>query len=353
MTTIKSIIRSTALLGLLISACNNQEVSVNTTLESPVSVLELKTDSISSFITTSGTVVPLKEAVLSSEIEGKYLLQTNPATGRAFALGDAVKKDQVIIRFENKEYENEVKIKAVKLDLEIAKQEYEKQESLYKKGGVTYRELKDAEISFINSEYSYENAIMSLDKMVVKAPFDGTIVSLPYFTPYVKMASGTEVLSLMDYSELYMEINLPEKNLSILNRGMQVNILNNTLASDTLLGTLTEISPAISIDTRTFTGVVQIPNNALVLKPGMFVKADIEIERHTNTIVIPKEVVRGRGNSKYVFVVDKNVARTRRVATGLENTYFIEISSGLTSGERLITKGYETLRNNASVKVIQ
>lgn len=353
MKNIKSLIQFAALFSIMLTACNYQEVNVNTTLESPVSVLELKNDSISSFINTSGTVIPLKEATLLSEIEGEYQLQKNKTTGKPYALGDAVAKGDVIIKFVNKAYQNEVKIKSVKLDLEIAKQEYDKQKSLYEKGGVTFRELKDAEISYINAEYNYENANISLDKMSVTAPFNGTIVSLPYATPDVKIASGTEVMAIMDYSALYMEVNLPEKNLSVLRTGMQVNILNNTLANDTLIGILTEISPAISTDTRTFTGVVKIPNNDLILKPGMFVKADIETERHTNTIVIPKEIVRGRGNNQYVFVVDKNVARVRRVVTGLANTYFIEVRSGLSSGERLITKGYETLRDNASVKIIQ
>lgn len=353
MKTINKIVYITAVCGIIFTSCNNAEVTVNTTLETPVSVMELKEDSISSFINTSGTVIPLKEATLMSELEGKYQLQINKTTGKPYALGDIVKKDEVIIKLENTEYENSIKIKSVRLDLEISKQEYEKQQSLYDKGGVTFRELKNAEIAYINTEYSYQSAIIQQEKMSIKAPFSGTIVTLPYFTPNGKVANGTELLSMMDFSELYMEVNLPEKNMSTLRPGMSVNILNNTMANDTLQGILTEISPAISIETRTFTGVVKIPNKALILKPGMFVKADIETEKHANTIVIPKEIIRGRGNSQYVFVVDKNIAYQRRITTGLESTYTTEVTSGISSGERLIIKGYETLRNKATVKVIQ
>ena len=65
---------------------------------------------------------------------GNYFLQNNPATGRPFKLGDRVTQGQTIIKFENEEYENNLAMTSVKLNLEISEQEYEKQKSLYEKG---------------------------------------------------------------------------------------------------------------------------------------------------------------------------------------------------------------------------
>ena len=61
----------------------------------------------------------------------------NPQTGKPFKMGDRVKEGQVIIRLEDEEYENSIAIESAKLNLEISEEEYNKQKSLYEKGGVT------------------------------------------------------------------------------------------------------------------------------------------------------------------------------------------------------------------------
>jgi len=98
----KSINFSRAFLLLMIMtatmACNNEESNIQTEIKIPVSVTIIKPQSISRFIETTGTVYSSKEGSIKSELTGLYRLQTNPATGRPFALGDAVKQGQVLIR---------------------------------------------------------------------------------------------------------------------------------------------------------------------------------------------------------------------------------------------------------------
>ena len=83
---------------------------------------------------------------------GEYYLQVNSRTGKKFKMGDIVKKGELIIRLENKEYENEVNIEGAKIDLEISRMEYEKQQALYEKGGVTLREKVDGENQWVTSK---------------------------------------------------------------------------------------------------------------------------------------------------------------------------------------------------------
>ena len=83
---------------------------------------------------------------MKSEIAGIYKLQRNPATGKAYALGDVVKSGQVLIEIEDKEFVNGLQIEGKKLDLELSETNLKKQRSLYDKGGVTQTELKNAAI---------------------------------------------------------------------------------------------------------------------------------------------------------------------------------------------------------------
>jgi len=342
-----------ALIAVLAS-CNNQGTSESAELAVPVSVEDIKLKSIQQFVNTTGTVMASQEVELNSEMAGDYYLRNNPHTGRPYKLGERINKGQVIIRLENEEYENNIALEAVELNLEIAEQEYEKQKSLYEKGGVTLYELRNSEVSKTNARYSYESARIQLTKMNITAPFSGIIVELPYYTKGTRVASGSPMVTIMSYREMYMGINLPEKNITELKTGQNVLVTNYTLPEDTLIGKVVELSPAISSETRTFSGTVEIKNPELKFRPGMFAKADIIVEEKDSTVVIPKDIILTGNRGKYVFVVGRNsAADDRYITTGIENQDFVEVLEGLEPNDRLIVKGFETLRDDSKVKIIR
>lgn len=341
------------LLVIGFTACNNEEEDLNKDVSVPVSVMNVELKPIEKYISTTGSVSPLKEVSIKSDVAGKYRIAKNPKTGKPYLLGDLVREGATIILLENKEYENNLKINSLKLRLEISKQTLEKQKSLYEKGGVTLSELKNAEIEYINAQYSYDDALISLQKMKIKAPFTGTIVELPYYTPGVKVEAGSDMFKLMDYSKLQMEIQLSEKNIENITKGLDVRIMNYTIPDDTLQGVISQISPAIDAETRTFLAIVQIDNSELKLRPGMFAKGKVVISSVEKAIVIPKDIILSKQRGNTVFVVNKKLAEERIVNFGIENPEEVQIVSGLDTNDRVVVKGFETLRNRSKVKVIK
>ncbi len=339
--------------ALIAVSCTSTEENKTNEPEVPVSVSNVLLTSIEKVINTNGTVYPMQKAEFKSEISGIYRLMPNPKSGKNYRLGDLVKTDEVIVSLEDPEYENSIAIESKKLNLDIAQQEYTKQQSLFEKGGVTQREMRNAEVSFTNAKYDYENSKIKLSKMKVASPFSGVIVDLPYYTQNVRVSTAQPLFTVMDYAKMYMEISLPEKYVSDLQSNMKVRLTSYNLQKDTIWGTVTDLSPAISAETRTFKGRIDIDNPSLKLKPGMFVNADIIITKKENTIVVPKELVLRNNDSQYVFVIDKSIAKQREVTTGIENGNNIEILSGLSKDDRLVVKGFETLKDNSKVRVIK
>ena len=219
---------------LFLVACGGQETNLQTEVEVPVSVEEIKLKPIEEFIITTGTVNAIKEVLLNSESAGFYQLLENQQKGRLFVLGDIVKKDEAIIFLANPEVENNIKIESQKLNLDISKREFEKQQSLYEKGGVTLRELKNSERTYMDAQYNYDNAVIQLNKMNITAPFEGVIVELPYYTPGVKVATNQPMVKVMNYSKLYLEVNLPGKDLGRMKVDRPVRVMNYTLPDDQL-----------------------------------------------------------------------------------------------------------------------
>jgi len=341
------------LISITFASCDNDSKDLRKDISVPVSVSGIVPSSLEEYISTTGTVNPLKEAILKSEISGSYKLLNNPATGKLFVLGDYVKTGDAIIQIEDREYENNIKITSLELHLEISKQIFEKQELLYQKGGVTLSELKNSEIEYINSKYSYEDALIRLSKMKIAAPFSGIIVELPYTTTGTKIDAGSTMVKLMDYSSLFLELNLAVKNIELINVGQKVRIMNYTIPDDTLVGVVSQLSPVIDPQSRSFKVVVSIRNMELLLRSGMFAKAEIIVASKDSIIVISKSIILSKQRGNTVFVIDKGLAQERIVTLGLEIPEFVEVISGLEPNEKLVTRGYETLRNRSKVKVVK
>ncbi len=335
-------------------SCNNQTVTQSTEPASPVSVENISLQSIRQYINTTGTAKAASEVTLSTEMAGEYTIATNPATGRTYKIGDKISKGQVIVHLEDDEYVNNIGINAVQLNLQISEDEYNNTKSLFEKGGVTEYEVRNAEISKLNAQKSYQTAQSNLAKMDVKAPFDGVIVDLPYYTVGTNVSSGTQVATIMNYSKMFLDINLPEKNIPTIAIGQKALITSYTLTEDTLSGVVTELSPMISTETRTFKGTIQISNPNLKLRPGMFVKADIITAQKDSTIVIPKDLILSNNRGRYVFVVgNNNSAEQRRISIGLQNEDDVEVIDGLSKNDVLVTEGFETLRNRSKITIVQ
>ena len=341
-----------ALIGAT-TACNNQPANTTTELAVPVSVSDIKPKSIEKVINTTGTLNATKKTVLNTEMAGKYKLLVNPKTRRPFALGDLVENGQVIIQLEDAEYVNGIGLESKKLNLDITEQTMKKQQSLFEKGGVTQLDYRNSEVNYTNAKDAFERANLQLAKMSIRAPFKGVITDLPATTNGTQIATGAAVVSLMDYSIMTVEVNLPEKYINEVAIDQPVRIMNYTLPNDTLQGNVKELSPAISTETRTFKGVVQVTNPELKLRPGMFAKADIVLARKDSVIVIPKEIIISSQRGKSVFIVDNGTATEKHITIGYETQTEAEITSGLKKNDRLVIKGFETLKNRSKVKIVK
>ncbi|MCK4336837.1 MAG: efflux RND transporter periplasmic adaptor subunit, partial [Candidatus Aminicenantes bacterium] len=319
----------------------------------PVRVMEVKKSSIQELVTATGTVYAVKETIILTEQAGQYTLRRNPRTGKPFVMGDSVAANILLFSLDNPEYVNQIAMDSKKLSLESAEREFTKQQSVYEKGGITLSEVKDAEKALIDARYNFENAKISLAKLEIRAPFSGIIVDLPHFTSAQWVLANTRVATIMDYSRLYAELNLPGKEMDRIKRNQNVAVSNYSQKMQKLGGEVTQISPALDPTSRMFKIKIEASNKDLLLKPGMFVRADITVQEKVDVIVIPKDIILDRRGRKTVYVVQRGMALERRIELGIETSGSVEVIKGLNPDDSLIIEGFETLRNRSRVKVIE
>ncbi len=350
---LKKPIALSILILVALTACRNDNSTSSDDITVPVRLADVTLGSISKTLSVTGTVSPVGSVDLTTETAGNYELQINKRTGKKYQLGDKVSKGEIIIKLEDAEFTNNLRINSRKMDLDIKESDYKKQKSLFEKGGVTQSEMQQAEVSYINSKYDYESAQIQLEMLNIRAPFDGVIVKLPYYTPKVKIATGTPVLSIMDYSKMLLNVDFPEKQITTIKKGQKASITNYNVEEDTLKGVVTQLSPAIDENSRTFSGVLEIDNPNLVFRPGMFVNADIVLTQKDNIIKVPTEIIRKGRRGLIVYTVSRNTAEEKRIKTGIETDTETEILSGLEVGDRIVIDGYQMLSNRAKVKILK
>jgi len=338
---------------LVLSGCQQGGVPEQADTTIPVRVTTVEQSSIQELVTATGTVYAVKDSIILTEQAGRYALQKNPRTGRPFVMGDSVAANTLIASLDNPEFVNGIAMDSKKLSLESAEREHTKQQSIYEKGGITLSEVKVAEKAMIDARYSLDNAQISLAKLEVRAPFEGILVDIPHITAGEWVVAGETVAVLMDYSRLYAELTLPGKEMGRIKQNQNVAVSNYSQEKQNLAGEVTQISPALDPTSRMFKIKIEASNPNLLLKPGMFVRADIVVQEKKEVIVIPKDIILDRRGRKIVYVVQRGIALERRLELGIETSDSVEVLDGLALEDSLIIEGFETLRNRSRVKVIE
>jgi RND family efflux transporter MFP subunit len=338
-------------LPALLLACDSAEDKSAADLTIPVVVEKVKRGPIASYVSATGTLRAQREERVVAEVEG--VLNLAKHNGTAFIAGARVQAGQPLAEIENQEYLLNVRVESQKMAMENASRELQKQEALFKEGGVTEKELELARRNALDARLNYEAAQLKTDKLRLKAPISGFIANLQSNAEGTRVPVGFRLCSIMDYATTLAQVNLPNTDLDHMRIGQDVVVSNYALTDQTFRGRVTAIDPTIDPQTRTFTVAIEVANDKLILRPGMFVKADIVIENHDNAVIIPKTALQTRDNQPVAFVVQGASAELREVSTGIETREEVEILEGLTEGERLVVKGHETLRDKSKVRVTE
>ena len=336
---------------LLALGCSGGEDQSAADLTMPVVVERVKRGPIAKYVSTTGTLRAIKEEAVIAEISGVLrLAQTN---GTILAAGMKVDEGYLLAEVDNEEYRLEIRVESQELAMQNADRELEKQEALFKEGGVTEKELEVARKTALDARLNYEAAELKAKKLKLKAPITGFLTNLQANFNNTQVAAGFQLCKIMDYTTTMVQVNLPNSDIGVIKPRQKVHVQNYALPGEIFTGRLVALDPTIDPQTRTFTATVEIPNARLLLRPGMFVKADIIVEDHPQAVVIPKSAVQTRDGLPVVFVVEGVSAELREVRTGIETKEDIEILEGLSDGERLVVKGQETLRDKSKVRVTE
>lgn len=222
-------------------------------------------------------------------------------------------------------------------------------ERLIKTNTVTQSAL-DAQISLVEIAKARLISTQSdVNDHFLKAPFSGTIGLLD-FSRGQMVSVGSEMLTLDDLSTMELDLQVPERYLSLLSTGMQVTATNRAWPDSEFVGELTAIDSRVNEDTLNLRIRVQFENQNNHLKPGMMMSAKIVFPAVTEPIV-PVQALQYAGTKRFVYVVteDNKAQRTEVILGGRINDSVL-IKSGIEVGERIVVQGLVNMSDGVTIK---
>jgi cobalt-zinc-cadmium efflux system membrane fusion protein len=254
-------------------------------------------------------------------------------------------------------------------ELKLAQQTYDRTKTLYEKTVLPGKNLQSAEHDLEVAKATAENnaastkatltaarrhlLILGLNDTAIDAlgtrqglaatfslnsPIDGVVIERDA-TIGATVGTDANVFKIIDTSRVWVDANVFEKDLPRVRVGQGVKLMVTAFPGTTFSGKVIFINSVVDPDSRTVKVRTEVPNADGRLKPDMFANVEIITDVNSTAISVPQSAVLEDGGKSIVFVAEGNAYKQRQVQLGIKNGDRVEIVDGLSSGDRVVTKG--------------
>ena len=308
----------------------------------------------------SGTVEKLTVAEGDLVTKGDLLMQidTSTVTGTYGAMASSYSSTKKAVQ---------AGIEAAQTQLDLAKTNYENAQALFEIGAASQLEVDSAKAQYdaaklqIDQARAQGNASLSsiqaqMDQIgtqaglgTVTAPVSGKVISVSVVEGGVAGQSAAIVIA--EDNETRISVSVSENLLAGIAVGDKAEVRLSSLSNEVYEAEIESIAVAVNAQTGLY-DVELIPPAGLDCPIGLFAEVTFTTDSRDGVVAIPTESILNNGEEQYVFVIEGENAKRVVVETGLISADQTEITSGLTGGETLVTRGQSYLTDGSLVRVV-
>jgi RND family efflux transporter MFP subunit len=325
----------------------SEEVHVHTVSAAAVS----KTTKEDKLLLT-GDITAYDIAVVSSKIAGRVsrVLVKN---------GAYVTVGQPLVVLDDGEYNRAVEMSEVQLGkAEIALADVstnlERVQFLFESGAIPRKDYDDvvtavqmAEADVALAEVAVAQAAEQLEHVTIRAKLQGVVTRRGVTVGQV-LAPGMPLMEIHKITPIYVVVDVPQSELAHIKQGQQVQLTVDTYPDRQFTGTVEVLEQVGNPGARTFTAKIRIENQEQLLKPGMFAMVNLKLGE-VEVLAVPQQSFITKEDRYFVFVAEDGHVRHRQVEIGQVIGQLVEIKSGLTEGEKVITTNVNKLKDGDKI----
>ncbi len=304
-----------------------------------VSIAQPRRGIISRQLTLPAAVRARDQAVLYAKVAG-YLKTIRVDKG------DRVKAGQVVAEIEAPELEADyVRQKA---EVTVAEVAHRRVSDAQKKAPdlVMPQTVDDAKGKLDMAKANMQRTETLLGYTKIVAPFSGIVsrrsVDPGAFIPAAtsgSVSTNAALLTLIDIRSVRIEIPVPEPEVPRVKVGLPVQVTVDEIPGRLFTGAVTRFAYALDEASKTMLAETEIPNPTEELRPGMYARVRVGIERKVQALLVPAAaVIAGRGQDSVLTIVDGKAKRLP-VKTGFRDDNDVEILDGLSAEQPVILGG--------------
>lgn len=302
-----------------------------------------------------GNLQPVEQALITAKVSG--------TAQRVFVdIGTRVSKGQTLCKIEDTTFALQHKkafsdLASEEVRYGDAERNYQRMQELYTSQAISQADFEKIESQFkmakedlSRARYNYELAGENLKETNITSPISG-IVSLKDLSEGENIGPGKAIFAIVNTEQMYVETGISEQDIAAVKEGQPVTISVSSLKGSTFEGKVTHIGPVPDPSAKTYPVKITVGNKDNILKAGMFATVEILFDKRTASLSVPKEAVITEEGLKYVFVEREGKAEKRLIEIGYGNDARFEVLKGLSSDEKVVSVGYDSLTDGSSVEV--
>jgi len=326
--------------GLLLSSCDNGTDNAKKRKSRPhqVNTVIIKPENSLIERRFNAVIVAPNTIKISNQIAGTLIkIPHRP--------GALVKKGDILVKLDDSLTKAEHRKALASLDKAI--QDLNRIKKLLPRQLASAEELSaaDTDVKLAKAEVTLKQ--IQLERSTIKAPFSG-VISQRYFEPGDSVVTNTHLLTLVDSSHLIAKSAVPEAFLSSISIGQKIKLKIPALSYQ-LDAHIRTIYPTVDQNTQQVSIEVSFKHQGKSIYPGLFAEITLS-EQITDSILIPVNAVQYDTNGSWVYSLDKSgKTQITRITTGRNINNKIEVTSGLTDKDIIVTKGFVGLRPGKKV----
>lgn len=277
---------------------------------------------------------------------------TAAASGRLVKLfakdGANVQKGALLAKIDDSELR--AQLKQAESSQQLAKQKMERTQGLVEKNAATQTDLEAADANLKSADASVELIKAQIAKTEVRAPFSGKL-GFVNVSVGAWMTTGTSIATLSEVKKLKAKFALPQRYASNLKIGDMIDLRDEERGINKA-GKVKALDATMSESSRTRQIMVEVDNSKGELIAGSYAKVSVNLSTGlTQAIPVPAEALTLDKDGAYVYVVRDGKAVQTYVQTGLRTPIAVDVHSGLTEGDTVVTSGLISMRNGAGVRI--
>ncbi|MEO0572744.1 MAG: efflux RND transporter periplasmic adaptor subunit [Bacteroidota bacterium] len=246
----------------------------------------------------------------------------------------------------------------MKTQLALAKTTFERQKRLWDQNIGSEIQYLQAKATYEAQESAVKQMASQVGKSSIRAPFSGIVDDvIKDQGTVVSPGPGSEVFRIVNLSDMYVEVEVPEAHLENVTQGKAVEVYFPVLGT-TVQTKVRQTGNFIDPGNRSFKVEIPIPNTSGTIKPNLTALAKINDYSNDNAILIPQSVVSENSTGEqYVYLATENdaenevVSKRKIIELGRSQGDYVEVLSGLSPQDNIIVEGARSVRENQRVKV--